>query len=77
MNVTFATLGLGALTVDEQLEIVGQLWDEVTAKIRPETLMSEAQAKELDRRLTDIEANPDDWVSWDEIRADVRLRHQP
>lgn len=66
MAMTFASLGLGALTVDEKLDLVGQLWDELVATASPGELLSETQLNELRRRDRDAATNPDDWVAWED-----------
>jgi putative addiction module component (TIGR02574 family) len=64
-----ATLAeIKSLTIDERLALVEALWDSIAAE--SENLpLTEAQRQELERRLADDEANPDDGVSWDEVRA--------
>lgn len=36
-------------------------------------LLSESQKAEFDRRLDDLDATPDDVLSWDELVARLRL----
>ena len=59
------------LNVEDQLELVEALWDEI-AKRNAAPLPTAAQKTELDRRLADHEAHPDDVVSWDEVKASAR-----
>lgn len=61
------------LSLDEQLELVEALWDTIAdqAGMLPITL---AQAAELDRRLAEHEAHPDDVVPWQEVKAAARAR---
>jgi putative addiction module component (TIGR02574 family) len=66
MATTFASLGLSGLSVDEKLELVGQLWDDLIASAPPGGLLSEDQRDELRRRLADTAARPDDWVTWED-----------
>ncbi|MBY0523080.1 MAG: addiction module protein [Gemmataceae bacterium] len=66
MATTFASLGLSGLSDGEKLEVIGQLWDDLVATIPPGGLLTEAQREELRRRVADAEANPDDWVAWEE-----------
>lgn len=69
MTATFASLGLGGLSSDEKLYVVGQLWDELVASVPPDGLLTESQRAELRRRQADAAANPDDWVSWEDAEA--------
>ncbi len=56
------------LSVEEQLEMVEALWDNIVERnaVPPVT---DAQKVELDRRLAEHDANPDDVVSWSEVKA--------
>ncbi len=56
------------LNVEDQLELVEALWDEI-AKRNAAPPPTAAQKTELDRRVTDHEAHPDDVVSWNEAKA--------
>jgi putative addiction module component (TIGR02574 family) len=55
------------LPLEEQLELVEALWDSIghrNAVPGP----TDAQNAELDRRLADHAANPEDVVPWDEVK---------
>jgi putative addiction module component (TIGR02574 family) len=56
------------LDIDEQIELVEAIWNGIVNRgVAPS--ISDAQRKELDYRLTDYLANPNDVVSWDEVKA--------
>jgi putative addiction module component (TIGR02574 family) len=57
------------LSVPDRIELIGQIWDSIEAE-QPVVPLSEAQRAEIRRRLDDREKNPDDWVSWEEIKAE-------
>ncbi|MCE7901181.1 MAG: addiction module component [Gammaproteobacteria bacterium PRO9] len=61
------------LSVNEQIELVEALWDNIVEReaVPP---MTQSQSAELDRRITDHEKNPDDVVSWDEVKAEALKR---
>jgi len=61
------------LDVDEQIELVEALWDNIIEHNAVPPL-TEAQMAELDRRIADHEANPDDVVSWEEVKAEALNR---
>jgi len=61
------------LSVDERLELVEALWDDI-AERNEVPQPTDAQKEELDRRLTDHEANPDDVVAWSEVKASALAR---
>lgn len=61
------------LSVEDQLELVEAIWDEIVKRnIAPPP--TDAQKAELDRRLAEHEANPDDVVSWSEVKASALAR---
>lgn len=58
------------LSVVERLRLVEDIWDSIA--VSPELLpVTDAQKKELDRRLAVHEARPDEARSWDEIRGSL------
>ena len=62
-----------SLPAEDQARLVDLIQDELLTQaenlgLSPEPLM------ELDRRLADAEANPDDVVSWEQVLADARAR---
>ena len=56
------------LDIDEQIELVEAIWDGIVCRGAAPSL-TEAQKTELDRRLADHLANPDDVVPWSEVKA--------
>lgn len=56
------------LAIDEQIELAEAIWDGIVSRNAVPPL-TEAQKTELDRRLADHLDNPDDVVSWDEVKA--------
>jgi putative addiction module component (TIGR02574 family) len=70
MSVSIKSLGIERLSVAERLVLVEELWDSIAAS----TPVTDAQRAELDRRLADHEANPDDIVSWEQVHSSVTAR---
>ena len=62
-----------ALPVDDQVRLVDQIQEDLQSEAHDPNLTPEVM-QELDRRLADIEANPDDVVTWEEIVAPARER---
>jgi putative addiction module component (TIGR02574 family) len=63
--------GFDELSVDEQIEYVQALWDHIAAN--PERVpVPDWHREELDRRLDDLEKNPNDSVSWEDLKARLR-----
>jgi putative addiction module component (TIGR02574 family) len=56
------------LDVDEQIELVEAIWDSIVSRGAAPAL-TETQKTELDRRLADHLANPNDVIPWSEVKA--------
>jgi len=64
------TLGNDRLALEERIELVEEMWDSIAADSEAIPL-TEAQCTELDRRIAEHDANPEDVVPWDEVRTQV------
>jgi putative addiction module component (TIGR02574 family) len=58
------------LTAAERIQLAEDLWDSIEPDADALTLTADQQA-ELDRRLADLEAHPDDAVPWEALRAQL------
>ena len=66
-----------SLSVDERLQLVGDIWDSIAdeANTNPELLpLSDAERAELDRRIAELEANPDTGIPMDKVLDGIRAR---
>jgi len=59
------------LDVEERLRIVQLIWDSIAAAPAAVPLTSSERA-ELDRRIAEDDADPDDVVSWQEAKALIK-----
>ncbi len=58
------------LSVAERIQLVEDLWDSVAA--HPEQVeASEEQLAELERRLVELDENPEAGESWDVVKARI------
>lgn len=73
MAVSLKSLGIERLGVEERLTLVEEIWDSIVADSAAVPL-TQAQRDELDRRIADHEANPDDVVSWEEVKTKLTER---
>ena len=69
MNAAVKTLQ--QLPVVERLQAVEDLWDSIAADSQQPLGLSGEQRAELDRRLDDLEANPQDSLPWEKVRARI------
>jgi putative addiction module component (TIGR02574 family) len=73
MGALLKSLGIDRLSVEERLTLVEDLWDSI-AEESAATSLTDAQRAELDRRLADHKANPDDVVPWADVKASITAR---
>jgi putative addiction module component (TIGR02574 family) len=65
------------LPIDQRLQLVEDIWDSIAeeANARPQSLpLTEAQRAELERRVADADANPEESIPWDTVRAQLFKR---
>ena len=73
MAVSLKSLGIERLGIEERLALVEDLWDSIAADSRAVPL-TDAQRTELDRRIAEHDAKPNDVVPWDEIKTSITER---
>jgi putative addiction module component (TIGR02574 family) len=71
MATTMKELGIDRLSVDDRLALVEEIWDSIAAEADSLPL-SDEQKRLLDRRLAELDANPGNVLTWDEIKRHVR-----
>ena len=57
----------------ERRAVVGKIWEEFADS---DLELTPKQATELDRRLSDHQARPDEVVSWDDMKASTEARYR-
>ena len=72
MPVTIESLGIDKLSRDERITLVQDIWDSIAAERPPQ--ISEARRRELERRAAEDDANPDDVIPWEVVKADALAR---
>lgn len=70
MAVTIESLGIDKLSVDERVLLVGDIMDSIAA----DEDLTDAQRAELELRLADDDANPDDTVPWEQVAEEAAAR---
>jgi putative addiction module component (TIGR02574 family) len=66
-------LDITALTPEERLSLLEQLWDSLSTE--PEAVpLTQAQRTELDRRLDDLDLEGPVGIPWDEVLSRIRSR---
>jgi len=58
------------MNIPERILLVEDIWDSIASQ--PESiLLSDAQKKELDRRLSRLQKNPRDVISWEQAKKRI------
>jgi putative addiction module component (TIGR02574 family) len=70
--VTLPELDLDGLTPEERLDLIERLWDSLSSE---QAGLTSVQNAELDRRLDDLAAHPEDSVSWEQAQHFIRERN--
>jgi putative addiction module component (TIGR02574 family) len=74
MPPTLQALGIDRLSVEDRIALAQAIWDSIGAD-EDRMPLSESQLQDLRRRVTDDEADPDNLIPWEEVKA--RLRSRP
>jgi len=73
MTVSAKALGIDHLTLDDRLALVEEIWASICADSTNFSL-TDAQRVELDNRVMEDDAFPDDVTPWKDIKALMRAR---
>jgi putative addiction module component (TIGR02574 family) len=64
-----------SMTIEDRIRLAQAILDTIMEDQNPGDL-TPPQKEELDRRIADMEANPENVLTWDQIKAHVR-REKP
>jgi putative addiction module component (TIGR02574 family) len=73
MAPTLQALGIDRMRVQDRIALATAIWDSIADEPHS-PLLTEAQRLELERRLADHAANPDDVVPWKQVKAEALAR---
>lgn len=73
MSSLLNTLGIDRMGVDERIQLVQEIWDSIAAEA-DRLPLTEAEKRELDRRVASLDANPDAVVPWESVEARAMKR---
>jgi putative addiction module component (TIGR02574 family) len=73
MDVLATIKEITSLSVEDRLKFVEAIWESIAAE--PEGLpLTEAQKRELERRIAAHSASPDEAIPWEVVRAEALAR---
>lgn len=73
MTISVKELGIDKLDLNDRLALVEEIWAGICAE-RGNFPLTEAQRRELDRRIADDDAFPDDVVTLEEVKASLSAK---
>jgi putative addiction module component (TIGR02574 family) len=73
LNASIKSLGIDRLSIEERLALVEEIWDSIAADSAAVSL-TEAQRAELQKRIEEDDAHPDDLTSWEQVKASTLSR---
>jgi putative addiction module component (TIGR02574 family) len=74
VEVNSNNISIFDLTPPEKLQLVEDLWDDLSAT-PSEIPLYEWQKEELDRRKANLKSKPDLGLSWDKVKQKIRNRY--
>jgi putative addiction module component (TIGR02574 family) len=73
MDITTTLNQIIALSIQDRIRLVQAILDSIAAE-QDYLDLTDTQKQELDRRIDDYEANPDNVLTWEEVKASVKAR---
>ena len=71
MNITDTLNEIISLSVAERISMAQAIWDSIAAE-QVYSDLSDEQKQELDQRIADYEAHPDNVLTWEEIKKSIK-----
>ena len=71
MDITATLNEIASLSVEDRILLVQAIWDGIAAE-QVYSDLTETQKRELDRRINGYENDPDNVLSWEEVKASIR-----
>ena len=75
MGQALHALGIDSMSIEDRIALVKDIWDSVAidAGLLPPSTLEKA---ELDRRLAEDDASPNNTIAWETIKAEAQSRWQ-
>lgn len=71
MDIAATLSEIKSLSLEERIHLVQAIWDSIAAEqVHPD--LTDAQKQELDRRIDAHETDPQNVMTWDEVKAAIR-----
>lgn len=70
MDIATTLKEIGTLSVEDRIYLVQAIWDSI-ADEQDYPDLTDSQKRELDKRIDDYERNPDQVITWEEIKTSI------
>jgi putative addiction module component (TIGR02574 family) len=71
MTVSFSLEDIQRLPIAERIKLVGDIWDSIAAEGEAAVPLTEAQRKELERRLKEYERDARAGKTWEDVKKSL------
>jgi putative addiction module component (TIGR02574 family) len=71
MDITATLNEISSLSIEDRITLVQAIWDGIAAD-QAYLELTPIQKRELDDRINDYELNPENILTWEEIRASIK-----
>jgi putative addiction module component (TIGR02574 family) len=69
LDISATLAEIRSLSIDDRIRLVQAIWDTIAADQALLDLTDDLK-QELDRRIADLEANPENVLTWEEIKVE-------
>lgn len=76
MSPTVQSLGIDQLPREQRIALVLDIWDTIAAD-SGQPLLTDAQRRELEQRIAEDDANPNDVIPWEQVKEQTLSRLKP
>ncbi len=73
MPPTLQELGIDRLSVEDRIALATAIWDSIAAESHP-PLLTDVQRRELERRVAEDDASPNDVIPWEQVESETLAR---
>jgi putative addiction module component (TIGR02574 family) len=64
------------MSIEDRIKLVQEIWDSIAGE-SAQPLLTESQRRELQRRVAEDDASPEDVVPWEQVKAQTLGRLKP
>ncbi|CAD5948758.1 Imidazole glycerol phosphate synthase subunit HisH [Planktothrix tepida] len=73
MDLTATLNQITSLSIVDRIRLVQAIWDSI-AEEQTYLDLTDVEKQELDHRITAYETNPDDVMTWEDIKASIKRK---